>query len=92
MSPYDAFWHLANFFAPAVFVGALTALFVKLLWRHELRTVSWRRLSAWGVGGSALVLVGGLVTFGRDGKMLTYALMLGACAASLGWAAFGARR
>lgn len=81
-----------NFFAPALVVGGLAALFVKVLWRRELLGVRWLRLALWGSGGAAAMLVAGLLAFGRDGKMATYAAMVLACAASLGWAAFGARR
>jgi hypothetical protein len=34
------------------------------------------------------VLVGGLLLFGRDGRMATYALMVLFSALALGWAAF----
>ena len=92
LAPLDAFWHLLNFFAPAVGVGLIAAGFAKLLWRHELKGASWMRLALWAAAGGAGVLVAGLVVFGHDGKMATYAAMVGACALMLWLAGFGPLR
>jgi Flp pilus assembly protein TadB len=92
LGPIDAFWHLLNFFAPAIGVGLLTASCAKLLWRRELRGVSWRRLGFWATAWCAAVLVAGLVVFGHDGKMATYAAMVGVCALALWWVGFGPMR
>ena len=43
-------------------------------------------------GAAAAVLLAGLVVFGRDGKMATYAGMVVASAIAMMWAGFGARR
>jgi hypothetical protein len=88
----DAIWHLLNFFAPAVLLGALSAAMTKLLWWRDLKGVSWRGLWAWSATSAAVVTVGGLVFFGRDGKIVTYAAMVLVSALSLWWAAFGPRR
>ena len=50
----------------------------------------WWRLGAIGSGFAALALVGGLVTFAHDGRIVTYAAMVLATALSLWW--FGLRR
>jgi hypothetical protein len=92
VGPLDALWHLLNFFAPALAVGAVTAGLVKLLWRQQLKTVTWRRLATWAAGASALALVAGLVLTGRDGKVVTWGAMVVANTLALGWAAFGPRR
>ena len=92
MDGISAFWQVANFFAPALGVGLLTAALAKWLWRRELSDVRWHRLGALASAASALVLLLGLIVFGRDGKMTTYAAMLLACALTLWWAGFGARR
>jgi hypothetical protein len=76
LSPIDAFWHLSNLFAPAWIVAALMALFIKLLWRREFKTLAWRRLALWGAAGGSLAVIGSLVLLGHDGKMLGYGLML----------------
>jgi hypothetical protein len=87
-----AFWHFFNFFAPAVGLGAIAALLAKLLWWRELRAARWLRLALWAAGASAVVLIAGLLVFGRDGRMATYAGMVVASALALWWAGFAARR
>jgi hypothetical protein len=84
----DAFWHILNFFAPAVVVGGLAAVATRLLWRRELRRPNTLRLWAWASGAAAITSILGLVVFEHDGKMATYAAMVAACAAALWWAGF----
>lgn len=91
MGPLDAAVHLLNFFVPALALGGFGAAFAKLLWRRELKAVTWRRLSGWGSAGAVLALVAGLMLFGHDGKVATYAAMVFACAAGQWWAGFGPR-
>ena len=86
MSAFDALNHLFNFFLPALVVGPLSAAFAKGVWRSELRAVRWRRLASWATTASAPALLGGLVTFGRDGMMATYGAMVAAAALALLWA------
>jgi low affinity Fe/Cu permease len=68
--------HLAGFMAPAVVVGLI--LWLALQWSGKGRVVRWSRtidltvLLVTGVG----VLLAGLVFFGRDGKMVTYAVLV----------------
>jgi hypothetical protein len=76
----DLFWHIANFVLPAVGVGALSAALCKLLWRRGLARVTWFTL-AWQASAAGLaVLVAGLVITGHDGRMITYAGLVVACA------------
>ncbi len=92
MGPLDALGHLLNLFLPAWGLAALAAALAKLLWRRELKPVSWRRLVVpTGVVASVLT-VAGLVIFGRDGKMATYAALVAGCALSLWWRGFGPGR
>ena len=91
MEPSDAFWHVINFFAPALVLGVVAAAATKLLWRRELAGVSTMRLWAWASGATAVASVVGLVVFERDGRMATYAAMVLACAAALWWAGFRRR-
>ena len=88
MGPLDAAWHLLNFVAPALGVAVLASALAKLLWRRELAAVPWRRLALWAAGVGVLVLVGGMVVFGRDGKMATYAALVVASALALWWVGF----
>ena len=92
LAPIDAFWHLLNFFAPAIGVGLLAPSFAKLLWRRELKGVRWTLLCAWATACCAAVLFAGLLAFERDGKMATYAAMVVVCALTLWWVGFGRRR
>ncbi|MGZ5130920.1 MAG: hypothetical protein ACXWCV_07595 [Caldimonas sp.] len=92
MNPFDAFWHIVNFFAPAVGVGYLAAGASKLLWRHELATTGWLRLGAWASAAMAAASAAGLVIFEHDGKIATYAAMIVACAIALWWTGFRDRR
>ncbi len=92
MSPLDAAWHLLNFFAPAVGVGLISAAIAKLLWRRELKSVGWLRLSLWASAGCAAVLIAGVVAFGHDGKMATYAAMVAGCGLTLWAVGFGPLR
>lgn len=87
MLPSDAFWHLTNFFAPAVVLGAFAAALMKLIWRGEVVT-GGLRLWAWGSGAAALASIGGVLWFERDGRIATYAAMVVACAAALWWTGF----
>ena len=92
MGPVDALIHLANFFVPAVAVGALSATLAKLLWRRSLQRVRWLRLALWGCAACAVATVVGLVVFGRDGTMATYGAMVLASSLALMWVGFGPRR
>lgn len=74
---------LLNFMAPAVFVTLFVVLLVRVspgIFRSKRPTaLSLRAQTAIIFVASLLVLVVGLVIFGRDGKMATYAaLALGA--------------
>lgn len=86
MGPIDFAWHLANLFAVSLLFGLCVAAGAKLLWRRALTQWSWLRLAAAVAGASALVTLGGLLLFGRDGRMATYAAMVLAAAAVLAWA------
>lgn len=89
MGILDGLWHLLNLFGPAVGMGVAAATLAKLLWWRDLHGVSWWRLASRATFGSSAVLIAGLVWTGRDGKMITYAAMVLACAVSLWWAGWG---
>ena len=76
MSPLDAFWHIANLFAPAWGLAALLAVAIKGLWRREASRLSWRRLWLWGAAGGTAAVIIALVLLGRDGRMAGYALLV----------------
>ena len=87
-----ALLHLLNLFAPAIGVAAIGAGLVKLFWRSELRSVPWSRLVGVAACAQCLVILLGLIVFGRDGKMATYGAMVLGGATALWWSAFVARR
>jgi len=74
------FWHLANFLAPAIGVGALTAALCKLLWRKSLAKAPWFMLAWQSSLAGAIVLAVGLLATGHDGRMGTYVALVVACA------------
>jgi glucose-6-phosphate-specific signal transduction histidine kinase len=92
MGPLDALWHLTNLFTPAVLMGSLAAALAKAVWHRDLRQVAWRRLALGACAAAALATLAGLVLFGRDGKMATYAAMVAASAITLWWLGFGPAR
>jgi hypothetical protein len=92
MGPLDALNHLANLFALPIALGGLAAALAKLAWWRELKAVSWPRLAWPASSASALATLGGLVVFGRDGKMATYGAMVLLCAFTLWWRGFASRR
>lgn len=92
LSPLDAVFHLLGLLVPAFGLGAISAGLAKLAWRAELRAVRYRRLAGWSTGAAAAALLTGLVAFGRDGMMATYAAMVIASALALLWSGFVARR
>jgi hypothetical protein len=83
-----AFWHLTNFLAAPVVLGAFAAALTKLIWRRELGPGVGFRLWRWASGAAALAALAGLLVFGQDGRMATYAAMVLACAVALWWAGF----
>jgi hypothetical protein len=89
MSFLDAFWHVLGLFLPALGTGLIAAAAAKgLFWRAELRRVRWLRLAAWACVAGSLALLGGLLLFGRDGRMASYGAMVAASALALWWAGF----
>jgi hypothetical protein len=85
LTAFDLFWHVANFIAPALGMGAICAGLCKLAWRRRLARVTWFEL-AWqsSVAGLA-VLVTGLVVTRHDGRMVTYVALVAVCAGVPWW-------
>ncbi len=92
MGPLETLWHLLNFFAPAFGIGIIAPALAKLLWRRTLKAKAWWTLSSWATAAAALATLGGLLLFGRDGRMASYGLMVASSALALWWAAFGRLR
>ncbi len=80
MTAYLLLNHLLNFVAPAAFVAVLMVLSARLFGGFLQRKGSpaqsiWARAAIIFVV-NMLVLAAGLVVFGRDGKMATYAALV----------------
>jgi len=91
LGPLDAVWHLLNFFGPALGLGLIAPALAKLLWFRALQGVGWARLAVRVFAACAAVAIAGLVVFGHDGKMATYAAMVGVCGLTLWWFGFMSR-
>ncbi|MBC7436387.1 MAG: hypothetical protein H7332_10000 [Bdellovibrionales bacterium] len=82
MGPLDLLDHLLNFVAPALFVAVLMALAARALMpRAPQASGLWKQIVFNFLAGLA-ALLGGLMVFGRDGKMATYAALVIICATS----------
>lgn len=92
MEPLAFLNHLVNFFVPAVALGAMAAALAKLAWRADLASQAWWRMATLAAAANAVVTVAGLVWFGRDGRVATYAAMVLATAITLWWRGFGPGR
>ena len=87
MQATTLFWHIINFLAPAVVLGGLAAAGGWLAWRRSPRRGGFIGLWVWTSAAALLASALGLAWFAQDGKMLTYALMVLAGAATLVWRA-----
>jgi hypothetical protein len=85
-------WHLLNFFTPALGVGLIVSTLTKLLWRRELKGISWMRLVGWCSALCSAALLAGLVCFGHDGKIATYLGLVAISALTLWFLCFGPLR
>ncbi len=66
------FNHALNFLAPALWLALLFPLVTRIIYRKRSVALTLQRQFALLFIAGALVLLIGLVVFGRDGKMLTY--------------------
>ncbi|OYQ39373.1 hypothetical protein CHU94_18560 [Rhodoferax sp. TH121] len=86
MGPLDLLNHLLNFAAPALAVGLVLAFLAPVFMKNKAldRTRTAQVAINFVVG--LLALLAGLLFFGRDGKMASYAALVLATAASQWWA------
>jgi len=66
------FDHVINFLAPAIWLALLLPVLARFLLRNKPPAFTLKRLIALHFIVGSVVLLAGLVVFGRDGKMLTY--------------------
>ncbi|MGV3727365.1 hypothetical protein [Hydrogenophaga sp.] len=83
MTPLAFLAHLAGFIAPAVFVACVLWIVPRVT--RAGRSASGASLEAFLlVVAGVVVLLAGLLVFGRDGKMATYAALV-LVQGTLGW-------
>ncbi len=70
--------HLLNFIAPAVFLAVVLATLGRFLMPGAGAPAWWRQVAINSAAG-VLVLAAGLVWYGSDGKMATYAALVLVC-------------
>jgi hypothetical protein len=92
MAPLDLLDHFLNFVAPAFAVGYLCAVLGRFAMRRAPKAPSWWAQGAVNFAVGAAVLAAGLIVFGRDATMATYAAMVIACGTSQWLVAGGWRR
>ena len=85
MGFFDLTNHLINFILPAVFMGVMMPLFSRLVWRKVAVRRSLKTQMLITTAACAAVLIAGLVIFGNDGKMMTYAGLVLAAAGCQWW-------
>jgi hypothetical protein len=91
MGPLDLANHLANFFLPALAVAALLVAMSRFSKRKMAGTLSWWAQLAIVFVAGAVVMAGGMLLLGPDGKMATYAALVVACA-TVQWLLLGSWR
>ena len=74
--------HLFNFAAPALFLALLLALGGRFVGPKGVSSLTWYAQAAINSRVGCAVLLAGLWWLGRDGRMLTYAALVLACASS----------
>lgn len=72
--------HLFNFAAPALFLALLLALGGRFVGPKGASALAWYAQAAINSVVGCAVLLAGLWWLGRDGRMLTYAALVLACA------------
>ena len=82
MNPLAILNHLLNFAAPALALAVLLVLVSHLFTRKTAAAHGWVAPIAINFVVGWAVLVAGLAWLGRDGRMLTYAALVLACASS----------
>ena len=72
--------HLLNFAAPAAALALVLVLAGRVFVRNSAQSIAWWAQAAIVFVVGCAVLLAGLWLLGRDGKLLTYAALVLACA------------
>ena len=76
MGLLDTFNHLLNFCAPAFALAVMVPVFARLTGAGKAAGAAFALQAAVNFAACLVVLLAGLWTFGRDGKMGTYLAMV----------------
>ncbi|MGY8903801.1 MAG: hypothetical protein ACKVIH_04545 [Burkholderiales bacterium] len=68
--------HLANFFAPALFLAVCVTVLARFFMPKRPKMINWPAGLAIQLVVGAVVLLAGLALFGTDAKMATYAALV----------------
>ena len=82
MGPLDLLLHLLGFVLPALVVGVMMVFLGRIFMSKPPSAPVWWLQAALNLVVGVMVLVAGMVFFGRDGKMATYAALVLAIASS----------
>lgn len=85
MGLWNLFIHLANFVLPALALGSALAVAAPVFARKRMVARTIIVQTAINSVAGLLVLVAGLVLFGNDGKMATYAALVLATGTAQWW-------
>lgn len=85
MTFFALLWHLAGFLAPALGLAAMLWTAPRLWKRARASRWSPRTEALMLFGSGVVVMVAGLIFFGRDGKMFTYTALVLAQASVAWW-------
>ncbi|MDO8777699.1 MAG: hypothetical protein Q7K57_55090 [Burkholderiaceae bacterium] len=85
MGPFDLANHLINFVMPALAMGVMMPLVSHMMWRKVSIKPSLKAQMSITTLACLAVLIAGLVIFGNDGKMATYAGLILAGAVCQWW-------
>lgn len=86
MGLLDAINHAINFLAPALVVGAVLALIAPFFYKKRPAAPGYIAQAAINSIAGVVAMGVGLIVFGRDAKMASYAAMLAMGALSQAWA------
>jgi hypothetical protein len=86
MGPLDLLNHLLNFAAPALALGLVLAFLAPVFIKNKAMARTRTAQAAINFVVGLLALLAGLLFFGRDGKMASYAALVLATASSQWWA------
>ena len=76
MSFFSFINHMVNFLLPAFWMATLLTGIERMMFRHRARSLRWWTQWLLLFACMAAVLLGGLIIFQRDGKMLTYVALV----------------